>query len=156
MTELQHITKHRPLLPIDWHYIRNVIVRTLFFSDDVKVRWLIAFSSLGWAMELWFKPDFFERPLFSFMGEFLPAWIWAVVFCFHGVGAIWRIIERRPRKNWALVINGVGVAVWVAATVCQDLSGGIFVPTSTLESFACVFLFMTFVSTGFSEKSTTV
>lgn len=135
--------------------MKYVFMKTVVFSDDVKIRWLMGLASLGWAFELWLEPEFLDRKFFSVMKATLSPNVWAILFFIHGAGAVWRIFERKERKGWALFINGLGVAVWVASTVAQNLVGGMTVPTSALETFACVFLFITFVSTGFITKSTT-
>ncbi len=146
----------RGFFPIDWQYFFHVTRGTLLYADDVKIRWLMAVASLTWGFELLLIPGTLERPFYVVMKGMAPAWVWAALFMVHGVGAIWRIYERKERERWAMFINGLGVAVWVANTVAQNIGAGRFVVTTSLEFIACAFLLGTFVSTGWTSKSTTV
>ena len=136
-------------------HLWRVTLRTLVFADDVKVRWLMALASIGWAIELVVRPDTLDRPYYILMRAMLPSWGWALAFLAHGIGALWRIYERRERERWALAINAFGAAVWFAATLSQDLAAHRFLVSSSLEFIACLFLLGTFVSTGRTSKSTT-
>lgn len=155
MTEYQRITERRGLWPVDWAYMRTLAIKTLFYSDDVRIRYLMAFASLAWSVELWMAPETLDRPYFDVMKALSPWWAWAIAFFLHGAGAIWRIFERKERRGWALAVNGLGLLVWSASTGAQNMHSGRFVPSSSLEMFACAFLFMTFVSSGWGSKSTT-
>lgn len=155
MRTFQNVTETRGFWPIDWPYIRALAIKTLFYSDDVRIRYLMAFASLAWGLELMLGPDTLDRPYFAVMRALSPWWLWCVAFMLHGVGALWRIFERKERRNWALAVNGLGLVVWSASTGAQNMIAGRFVPSSALEIFGCVFLFLTFVSSGWGSKSTT-
>lgn len=156
MRDVQLATAGRSWLPIDLPYLRAVTLKTLVYADDVKFRWMMALSSLGWVTWIYLDPDMFNRPYYKVMGQLMLPNFWAVLFFFHGAGAIWRIYDRTERIAWGLAVNGLGVAVWVAATVCQNLSSPHhFTASNVLEVFACLFLLGTFTSTGFSNKSVT-
>ena len=156
MVKYQKITSSRKLFPVDWTYAFHVTRGTLLYADDVKIRWMMAAASISWAVELLLAPLLFSRPEYALMRVICPAWAWAAVFLLHGFGAIWRIYERRERETVAKLINGLGVAVWVGATVAQNISSETFIITTSLELIACLFLLGTFVSTGWTAKSTTV
>lgn len=138
-------------------HIRETVVKTLVYADDVKIRWQMAIASIMWAVWIFADPEMFQRPYYHVMVEMMPTWLWALFFATHGVGAVWRILDRQERKGWALFINGLGVAVWVAATVCQNIGSMShrFTASNILEFMACLFLIGSFTSTGFSSKSTT-
>lgn len=156
MRNLQLATaKGSRFFPLDLNYIRLVLRKTLVSSDDVRIRWMMGLASIAWALTLWTQPHFLDRRFFEIMRAMMPAWGWGLCFFAHGAGAMWRIFERRERIAWGLVVNGWGVAVWVAATVAQDIVGGWDVPSSTLEVFGCLFLLGSMVTTGSASKSTT-
>ena len=155
MRNLQLATSGRRWF-LDFHYFKTVTLKTLVYADDVKFRWLMGLSSLGWTVWIVVEPDMFYRPYFKIMNELLAPNFWAALFFFHGAGAIWRIYDRKERIAWALFVNGLGLAVWVASTVCQSLAVvHRFTASNILELFACLFLLGTFMSTGFSSKSVT-
>lgn len=142
--------RRRVALAAMWLQIR----RTLLHSDDVKIRWLMAFASLGWSTILWLPSHTFDRPAYSLM-RWLPAWGWASLFFMHGAGAIWRILETKKRENWALWINGIGFATWTASTLLLNMQLGTVAAGTLLEAFACLFLLQIWIGTGFIERSTT-
>lgn len=155
MNSFQHVTESKPFFPIDWKYFFYATKKTLFYADDVKIRWLMAMASCGWALDLLRHPETLERPFYVLMKFLAPWWMWAILFALHGVGAMWRIYERRERKGWAMAVNGLGVFVWGLSTGAQNISAGHLVASTSLEFFACMFLFGSFVTSGWSSKSTT-
>lgn len=156
MRDLQSASQHRGLWPIDYRYLRAVTLKTLVYADDVKIRWLMALSSLGWTAMIAITPEMFQRPYFASMAELASPVVWAVLFAFHGLGAIWRIYDRTERMAWALVVNGAGLVVWLAADVCTNMSvEHHFSAANILETLACLFLLGVFTATGFASKSTT-
>lgn len=153
MREMQLMTTHRPLFPIDWRYLWDVTLDALIYADDVKIRAFMALGSLGWTLSLLLEPSMLERSIFEWM-RWMPAWLWAALFFLHGIGAIWRIYERKERIGWALAINGLGFGVWTASTLAQGVALHEFTPPIALEAFASLFMGISFVVSGFDRSRT--
>lgn len=128
--------------------------RTMLHSDDAKIRWLMALSSLGWSLVLWMPWDTFDRPAYTLM-RWAPEWLWGLAFFLHGAGAIWRILDPVKRVRWAQWINGLGFGVWFLSTLLLNFGAEQLAAHAVLEAISCVFLFMVWIGTGLVERSHT-
>lgn len=159
---MTNLNAHR--LRYAWRLTREV----LYYADTSTVRWLMAFASFVWGLELLVDPTTFWRPVYRLMvtlAEIPIAWLhlgsvltpqvaWGLAFIAYALASYWRIYEGRPRRGWGLAVNLSGFALWFSSTLAMTFSLPVFAPAMALEWVVSVQLLLVAIRTGLNDDAT--
>ena len=96
-----------------------MILSHLLNSPMVNTRLLIAFSSLTWALLLFWPGDLFieSRKTYSVMAQILPELCWAMLFLLHGVVSL-HVVYRDFCNRYSVCIDALlGCLLWTSSTI---------------------------------------
>lgn len=132
-------------------YWRGVTELVFYKADTITVRLLLANASILWALGAILFPDTFERNGYQIM-SLIPRGVWAALFMAHGLGVYWRIFDPEQRREWALVVNGLGLVVWLLSTILINIAVGEFAIGTSLEWIMCGASAWTLYRTGLKSE----
>ena len=98
------------------------IIYILKHSDLMFSRLCLSFSSMLWAVMLFWPGDTFERPTYSMMGEILPEHSWAILFVIHSLTSIYSL-DKNKINSITLFFEGIlGSLIWTSSCFFMLLS----------------------------------
>lgn len=133
-----------------WRTTRSVF----WTADSTASRATVALASLLWVVALVLDPHTLDRPPYALMRS-LPVWFWALGFGLHGVLGFWRIYERKARVGWSIIVNTLGLLMWLGFVVANTLTNGELPAASALEWVVCFRMAVIVIRSGLNSEITT-
>ncbi len=121
-----------------WSRIKTVGRVVFWNADTLTVRLIMANASIVWCISLLVDPHTFNRPVYALMRTYGDEHQWAAVFLLHGLGVYWRLFDVKSRPTWALLINSLGLGVWLLSTVALNLAVNNINASTSLEWILCL------------------
>lgn len=91
----------------------------VLYGDTTPTRLLLAAVAGVWSLQLFAPGDTFERPVYSYMALIASEHAWAAVWGCYSLALFWRTFSAIKHRLWlTMLINGVGVCLFVGATAC--------------------------------------
>jgi len=102
--------------------IRSKICFLFSNSDLIGTRFLIALSSLLWAILLLLPGDTFTRPMFTVATQVMPEEVWGSLFLIHATSALYSLFYGSRKKILVFVDSILGSFLWTGITIGMFLS----------------------------------
>lgn len=132
------------------------VTKALFWNaDTTTVRLILALSSLLFCIGLIIPGADFTRPGFIVMADVAPQYVWAAGFFAHFLGLSWRFLDPVPRITWALIINALGLLLWLTSSLCINFAYHTFAPGTSAELVLCFFAGWSLLRTGLRQETLT-
>lgn len=138
-----------------WEYAKFVTKESLWNSDTVTIRVILASASLFFALALIGNSHMFDRPSYEVMKQYGTEYCWAFAFFIHWLGVYWRLLDPMPRPHWALVVNTFGFTIWALMTLSINVALGSITPGTTLEWTMVAWSGLALYRTGLNKESLT-
>ncbi len=133
------------------------ISKSLFWSaDTVTIRLILGIASLIWGIPLiFFNTNIPKLPIFYTTGLHTNLVFLGCLFFLHGIGVLWRIYDPKPRIICALLVNILGLLLWLQATMFIVYSTRALTSGTSLELVMCCFAAWALYRTGLREEIVT-